>query len=113
MMKLFKKHYMPILTIMIFVSVFLYQLLDLARIPYIQRYSLQNINYFKLLIYTVTVFIAVTILFNIPLLLTIEIAQSFRIPSFRINKLYQDFTSKYKSNDLIIYRHKSYRVFRC
>ncbi len=113
MMKLIKKHYMPILAIIIFVSVFVYQFFYLVQIPYIQKYSLQYINYLHLLSYTLVVLAAVTIIYNIPLILTIEVSQSFIIPSLRIPVSYQRFSFQYVSKDLVTSRYKSFSVFRC
>lgn len=113
MMKLMKKHYMPILAIMIFVSVFLYQFFYVVQIPYIQRYSLQEIDYLNVLSYTLFVVVVVSVIFNVPLLLTIEIAQFKIIFSIHISTSHQSFTFYYKPVTLTTNIYKSFSVFRC
>jgi hypothetical protein len=113
MRKFMKKHYMQILVIIIFISVFLYQLFNLLRIPFIQQYSVQNIDYLRLLLYVVGVVIVLTITYNIPLLLTIEISQSLIIPSFRVEYSFNNYSYQYIPKNIIIKRFKLYSVFRC
>lgn len=113
MLKRMRKHYMPILATMIFVSIFLYQFFILIQIPYIQQYSLQTINYFNLIIYLLLVLFIVTNIYNLPLLLVIEISQSFKLPNLHISFNYQKYSVIYQSITLIKNRYKSYSVFRC
>ncbi len=113
MIKFLKKHYMPILATTIFVSVFFYQFFNLAQISYIQQYSLQGINYLGLLSYTVVVLVVVSIMYNVPLLLTIKISQSIRIPLVRIPISHQRYIVQLVSTIFIVNRNKLYNVFRC
>ena len=113
MMKLMKKHYMPISAIMIFISVFLYQFFYMVQIPYIKQYSLQDINYLNLLLYILIVLVVVSLIYNIPLLLTIEISQSLRIPTLRITISYHTYSIQYGSIEFVTNRYKSFSVFRC
>ena len=113
MIKLIRKHYMCILVITVFVSVFLYQFLCLIRIPVIQTYSLQDINFLKLLSYIAFAILSVSIIYNIPLLLVVELNQSIKLPKLRVLKTYQKYTIQYNSMNLITNRHKAYNVFRC
>ena len=108
-----KKHYMSILSIIVFVSVFLYQFFHLFQIPFITQYSLQEINYLNLILYILLVLLVVILSYNIFLLLTIEISQTFILPSIRVKETYQNFSSLYISKSIVTNKYKTYSVFRC
>ncbi len=113
MLKRMRKHYMPLLATMIFIFIFLYQFFILTQIPYIQQYSLQTINYFNLIVYLLLALFTVTIIYNLPLLLVIEISQSFKLPIIHLSFRYQKYSVIYQSLTLIKNRYKAYNVFRC
>ena len=85
----------------------------MVQIPYIKQYTLQDINYLKLLFYTLIVLVVVTLIYNIPLLLIIEISQPIRIPAVRVTISYHTFSIQYGSIELVINKHKLFNVFRC
>jgi hypothetical protein len=113
MLKLIKKHYMPLLASAIFISVFLYQFFCLVKIPFIKQYSLQEINYINLLVYLLVVLLVVSLIYNFALCLTIEISISFRLSNIRVTKPYQETIRTCVSKILISKRYKSFSVYRC
>jgi hypothetical protein len=113
MLKQFRKHYMSILTLTIFISVFLYQFLNLIKIPIISQYSLVEINYLYLLIYTILISSVVSIIYNVMLFATIEITLSFSTSNISIKAPYREISYDYISKIIISKRYKTYSVFRC
>jgi len=113
MVKLLKKHYMPVLAILIFVSVFLWQFFYLIGLPSIQQYAYKDINYLNLLSYLIFVLLIVSLIYNIPLLLSLHLYQSFRIPRLRVTVLYNNKYTQLKSTILIVKRYQTFQVIRC
>jgi len=110
---LIKKHYMLILAPAIFILVFLYQLFKLLNITVIQSHALQELNYLVLVSYIVFVVVFVSFLFNIPLLISIELIQSINIPNLRVGFTYKNYLVLMKSMKLIINRYRTFSVYRC
>ena len=113
MLKLIKKHYMPLLASAIFISVFLYQFFCLVQIPFIKQYSSQEINYINLLVYLLIVLLVVSLIYNIVICFTIEISISFRMNKIRVSKPYQDAIRVFASKIFFSKRYKSFSVYRC
>lgn len=113
MLKQIKKHYMPILTVLIFISVFFYQFFCLTRIPVIEQYSLKDIDYVRLLVYVLIVVLITILVYNITLFLSIEISISFELNYIRFTTTYKKVVRSYSSKNLVSKKYKTFSVYRC
>jgi len=113
MMNLLKKHYMPFFAIIIFISIFCYQFFYLLRMPYLEQYSLQTIDYTKLLYYTIAVLTIVTIVYNVTVLLTFTISYSIRIPRMTLPYSFKKDYSGHSFPIFVFKKFQVYQVIRC
>jgi hypothetical protein len=113
MKKLIKDNYFNILAVVIFISVFLYQFFYMVNLPTIIFLSQAEFNYSEVLLNVFIIIIGVSILYNIPLLITITFYQQIEFETLHIDL---PLLKKYYNYVMVIItqnRQKNYSVYRC